>query len=364
VTVPTLIVPFLVSIAVAALAAPMVGRFAAGLGAVDRPGDRSVNLRPGIPLMGGLAVGLAFFVGIGVAVTLAEESSLLGGHVEGVLLGGSLLLLVGALDDRWNLRAGFKLLCQVAAAAIAIMHDYRIVQVTDPFSLTAFVFPHWLMWIVTTLWIVGITNALNLMDGLDGCSTGVGAIIAMTLTYICWQMGLDPGLIVGVAFVGALLGFLPYNFPPGRIFLGDTGALFIGYVLALLALEGFRKATVVTFVVPLLALAVPILDTGLSILRRLRRRSHIFAPDRGHMHHRLLDSAGTQQSAVISIYFLTACFCVISVSFTRLRGYAAVLFLLAVLALTIRLLRNLGFFELEEPTIPQPQGLGREGKGS
>jgi UDP-GlcNAc:undecaprenyl-phosphate GlcNAc-1-phosphate transferase len=363
-TLATVIAPFLVSLAIAALAAPAVGRFAASLGVVDQPSARSVNLRPGIPLMGGLAVGLAFYVGLGLAVILVDETVSLGGHIEGVVLGGLLLLVVGAFDDRWSLRPLFKLLCQIGAAAIAILHDFRIVQVTDPFSMQVLQFPEWVMWVVTTLWIVGITNALNLMDGLDGCSTGVGAIIAATLTFICWQTGLHPGIVVGVAFVGALLGFLPYNFPPGRIFLGDTGALFIGYILALLSLEGFRKATVLTFVVPLLALAVPILDTGLSILRRLRRRRHIFSPDRGHMHHRLLESAGTQQSAVISIYFLTACFCVIAVSFTRLQGYAAVLFLVAVVALTIRLLRNLGFFDLEEPSTPQPQGAGREGKES
>ncbi|MCI0670358.1 MAG: undecaprenyl/decaprenyl-phosphate alpha-N-acetylglucosaminyl 1-phosphate transferase, partial [Myxococcaceae bacterium] len=160
------------------------------------------------------------------------------------------------------------------------------------------------------------------------------------------QMGLPGGTLAGVAFVGALLGFLPYNFPPARIFLGDTGALFIGYVLALLSLEGFRKVTVLTFVVPLLALAVPILDTALSILRRVRRRRPIFAPDREHMHHRLLEAAGSQRSAVLSIYFLTGCFCVIAVSFTRLQGYAAIVFLGAVAVLTIRLLRNLGLFDM------------------
>jgi UDP-GlcNAc:undecaprenyl-phosphate GlcNAc-1-phosphate transferase len=120
---------------------------------------------------------------------------------------------------------------------------------------------------------------------------------------------------------------------------------------------------VLTFVVPLLALAVPLLDTGLSILRRMRRRRHIFSPDKEHMHHRLLDSAGSQQSAVLSIYFLTACFCIIAVSFTRLQGYAAIFFLAAVAALTFRLLRNLGFFELDAPEVAatgEPARSGRE----
>jgi UDP-GlcNAc:undecaprenyl-phosphate GlcNAc-1-phosphate transferase len=192
---------------------------------------------------------------------------------------------------------------------------------------------------------VGVTNAMNLIDGLDGLCTGVAVIIAATLTYVSWQGGLESGVIVGAALLGALLGFLPFNFPPARIFMGDTGALFIGYCLALLALEGYQKVTVLTFLVPLLALAVPILDTLLSILRRVVRRVNPLAADRMHMHHRLLDAEGSDRAAVLSIYFLTGCFCVIAVSFTRLEGWAALLFLAAVAFLTLRLLRNLGFFD-------------------
>jgi UDP-GlcNAc:undecaprenyl-phosphate GlcNAc-1-phosphate transferase len=202
---------------------------------------------------------------------------------------------------------------------------------------------------VTTLWIVGVTNALNLIDGLDGLAAGVGAIVGGTLTLICWQIGQPLGVLMGVALVGALLGFLPFNFSPARIFLGDTGALFIGYMLSLLAIEGYAKASLLTFVVPLLALAVPIMDTLLSILRRLRRHTKVFSADRLHMHHRLLESEGSQRSAVLSLYFLTACFCVIALSFTRLEGVAAILFLAMVLALTYRLLRNLGLFDAGTP---------------
>jgi UDP-GlcNAc:undecaprenyl-phosphate GlcNAc-1-phosphate transferase len=137
--------------------------------------------------------------------------------------------------------------------------------------------------------------------------------------------------------------------------VGDTGALFIGYSLSLLALEGYQRVTLLTFIVPLLALAVPLIDTLLSILRRMRRRANIMKADRLHIHHRLLDSAGSHRSAVLSVYFLTACFCIIAVSFTRLEGYAAVLFLGAVGLLTLRLLRNLGFFEMGEPGESEPQ---------
>jgi UDP-GlcNAc:undecaprenyl-phosphate GlcNAc-1-phosphate transferase len=162
-------------------------------------------------------------------------------------------------------------------------------------------------------------------------------------------------VVVGTTFVGALLGFLPHNFLPARIFLGDTGALFIGYVLSLLAIEGYRQGSVLTFVVPILALAVPIMDVALSVLRRLRRHTAVMQADRAHMHHKLLESEGSQRAAVLALYFLTACFCVIALSFTRLQGYASLAFLAAVLALTFRLLRNLGFFrELQAPRPPEP----------
>jgi UDP-GlcNAc:undecaprenyl-phosphate GlcNAc-1-phosphate transferase len=142
--------------------------------------------------------------------------------------------------------------------------------------------------------------------------------------------------------VGALLGFLPFNFSPARIFLGDTGALFIGYVLSLLALEGYRQLTLLTFVVPVFALAVPILDTTLSVIRRLRARSPIFNADRFHMHHRMLESEGSARSAVLQVYVLTAAFCSISLAFSNLEGYVALLFLVAVGFLTYRLVTNLG----------------------
>ena len=147
--------------------------------------------------------------------------------------------------------------------------------------------------------------------------------------------------------MGALLGFLPYNFWPARIFLGDTGSLFIGYILALLALDGYRQLTLITFVVPLLALAVPIMDTFLSIVRRIRMHAPIFTADRLHMHHRLLATEGSHRGAVLQFYMLTAAFCLIAVSFTRLEGSTAAIFLVAVLALTFRMLWNLGALSLE-----------------
>lgn len=339
---------FALALGVTALATPIVARVARVLGAVDQPDERKVNRRPNIPLLGGVAVAVGFFVAVALSVVVAGGALNFKGRVEAYLLGGALLLGVGAWDDRFGIKAGTKLAMQLGAAALAIAFGFQLDHLTDPFSRNVLEFPTWLAWLATTIWIVGVTNAINLIDGLDGLATGVSLIIGVTLTFIAWQSGGITAAVVGAAYVGALLGFLPFNFSPARIFLGDTGALFIGYVLSLIALEAYQKVTVLTFLVPILALAVPIIDTGLSVLRRMRRKAPIFSPDRLHIHHRLLQSEGSQRSAVLSIYFLTACFCVIAVSFTRLEGYAAILFLIAVVLLTLRLLRNLGFFEIEE----------------
>ncbi len=358
-----LLTVWLVAVGVTVAATPLVSWLALALGVVDKPDERKVSKRANMPLLGGVAVALGFYVSIAVALTLVDLDTLthigVEHHIEGLFLGGLLLLLVGAWDDKGNMRPGMKLAAQIVAAWIAIAYGYKITYFTDPFFQKTWLFPLWLTWTVSTLWIVGITNAINLIDGLDGLAAGVSAIIAMTLIVIALQMGQTATLLLGIPLLGALLGFLPFNFPPARIFLGDTGALFIGFTLALTCLEGYRQVTLLTFLVPLLVLAVPILDTGLSIVRRIRKRAHVFSPDRAHIHHRMLDFHGSHRAAVLSIYFLTTCFCVIAISFTRLKGVMAFVFLIVVVLLTLRLLLNLGFFEVgrlpteQKPNAPQ-----------
>jgi UDP-GlcNAc:undecaprenyl-phosphate GlcNAc-1-phosphate transferase len=350
-----LLIPLLVSFAVAAITTPLVARAAVALGIVDRPSDRSVSRRLNMPLLGGLAVAGGLAAGVVAGVYLSEDL-IYTQRLGGLLLGGLLVIALGVLDDQRGLGAVPKLLVQVIAASIAIASGFRVDHLTDPITSTSFSFPPWLAWIGTTVWIVGITNAVNLVDGLDGLAAGVGAIIGGTLTVIAWQAGSPIGVCVGLALLGALLGFLPFNFAPARIFLGDTGALFIGFVLALLALEGTRRLALLTFVVPMLALAVPILDTGLSILRRLRLRASPFRADRLHMHHRLLAARGSARAAVLQFYFVTACFCLIALSFTRIRGLVAALFLAVVVVLTLRLLWNLGVLSVR----PSDEAAGGE----
>jgi UDP-GlcNAc:undecaprenyl-phosphate GlcNAc-1-phosphate transferase len=348
------------AVATAALATPLASRLSFALGAVDRPNERKVSFRSDMPRWGGLAVALGTFVGLAVALLVVPEQVELEADLEALVVGGLLVLGIGALDDRWSLSAWPKLGVEIAAAAVAIAAGLRIEHITEPITGSVWYFEPWLSWLLTTVWIVVVTNAFNLIDGLDGLCTGVSAIVGTALTVLAWQGGEPAGVVIGVALVGALLGFLPFNFPPARIFVGDTGALFVGYCLSLLALVSYQRATVVTFLVPLLALAVPLLDTSLSILRRLRRRSNVMVADREHIHHRLLrDFRGSHRPAVLSLYFLTACFCLIAISFARLQGYAVVVFLAVVLALTWRILKNLGLIS-PAPAPVRGEAAGRE----
>lgn len=350
-----IVTPLLVAAGAAALSTPLVGRVAVALGVVDVPNPRKVNKRPNIPLMGGLAIAIGCAAGVlaawGLGLTTPEENRRLGGF----FLGGALMLAIGAWDDRFGLEAKVKLVVQIVAAGIGFAYGFRLDFLTEPFSRNTYELPVALAFMATILWIVAVTNAMNLMDGLDGLATGLGAIIATTLTLICWESGQYLGVLLGVTLVGAQLGFLPFNFPPGRIFLGDAGAYFIGYAIAVVGLSGYRKTALLTFVVPLMALAVPFLDTLLSVLRRFRDRQRIMGADRMHMHHHLLKVAGgSQREAVLSLYFLTACFCIIAVAFRSVEGYWAIGLLVAVILLTIRLLRNLGLLHPQENSDVSP----------
>jgi UDP-GlcNAc:undecaprenyl-phosphate GlcNAc-1-phosphate transferase len=341
-----LAIPLVAAFGVAAVSTPWVARFALAVGAVDRPNERKISQRDNMPLLGGLAVAAGFATALTLALAFGPSSGIDPTRVRGLALGAFIILVVGFVDDRFGLGARAKLAGQLLAAAVAIQHGFMLFYLTNPFTLELLEVPESVMWIATAFWIVAITNAVNLLDGLDGLASGVVVIIATTLSVIAWQAGHPLGLWVGVALVGGLLGFLPHNFSPARIFLGDTGSLFCGFILSLMALECFRRVSMITLTVPLLTLAVPLLDTSLSIVRRLRSGAPIFSADRMHMHHRLLASEGSARAAVLQFYLLTSAFCLIALSFARLEGIWAIGFMLAVVGLTIRLLMNLGLMDL------------------
>jgi UDP-GlcNAc:undecaprenyl-phosphate GlcNAc-1-phosphate transferase len=348
---PLLVIALLIAASTSALLTPLVARVARRYGFVDRPAERKVNKRGDIPVLGGLAVAGGCAAGLVSFVVLFPDYTFETTRLMGFIVGSLILMVAGILDDRIELDAWHKFPVQIFAAGVAIYCGFGIQYFTNPFTSVTTELSPWLMWPLSLVWIVAVTNAMNLIDGLDGLSTGLGAIISATLIVICWQADQMTGVVIGIALLGGLLGFLPFNFPPARIFLGDTGALFIGYALALLSVQGYRKAALLTFVVPLLALAVPLLDTALSVVRRIRLGRGIFSADRMHMHHRLLAREGSQRRAVLWLYFQTVCFSIIAVAFAQLKGYSAFIFLAAVVILTARLLRNLGLFSVEPESL-------------
>jgi UDP-GlcNAc:undecaprenyl-phosphate GlcNAc-1-phosphate transferase len=359
-----ILLPFGVAMIVSALCTPLAMWLSRALGVVDKPNERKVSLRDHMPLMGGLAVAAGAGAGLfAVSIQFGPEV-LPPDRLRGFLYGGGLILAVGAIDDRFGMGAVTKLIGQVAAASIAFHAGFAIESFRFPMSGDSFQLAWWVSYSVTLFWIVAVTNAVNLIDGLDGLATGISIIMATTMAYVCFTAGQTPGVIYGAVIIGGALGFLPYNFPPARIFLGDTGALYLGFSISLLAIEGYmggyRRASVVPFVVPLMALAVPLMDTILSILRRLRSGTGIFSADSMHMHHRLLRTEGSHTRAVVFLYMLTACFCSISVYFAIIEDLRSAAALLAVvLVLTIRLLRNLGIFsEWNDPAEAKPPETG------
>ena len=337
------VIGFAAALLATLVATPFVRALALGRNLLDAPNHRKVHTEA-VPRLGGVALGAGLILGTVGAILLSPEARDIllrhGFRFATLVAAAGVLALVGLYDDLRGLSARAKLLAQVLAGLVAFAGGNALVLfaggVVGPAAAVA------LNLAATVLWVVAITNAMNLIDGLDGLATGVSAIICATLTVIAWQGGHIAGMCIGIGLLGGLLGFLPWNFPPARIFLGDTGALFVGFTLAVLSLEGYRQLSLIPFVVPVLALAVPILDTLVSIIRRLRVRAPIFSADRQHMHHRLLETRGSTRAAVLQVYFLSACFSLIALSFTQLQGAVAVACLVVVVLLTLRMLWNLG----------------------
>ncbi len=264
-----------VALAVVVLLAPAVGGMARRMGAVDRPGGRRHHARP-VPRLGGLAL----FLGIMVPALAFLE---LGQETRGLLLGAAVATVVGAVDDFRGLRWVEKLAGQVAAATIPVGFGIWIDRFTFPFVGVHELSP-WLGKPLTVLWIVAIMNMVNFLDGLDGLAAGVCSIAGATFSVIALSLGKPQAAVASAIVLGACLGFLRHNFYPARIFMGDSGALLLGFSLATLAVQGLLKtAATVALFFPLLVLAVPILDTGFVVARRLKHGQPIYAADQGQL---------------------------------------------------------------------------------
>lgn len=335
-------VAFLISFA----ATPMVISLAHKVNAIDVPKDaRRVHKKP-TPLIGGLAIFYGFIVSVLCFATLDRETM-------GILIGCVIIVTVGVIDDITDMKAIIKLLCQIIAAAVVVYSGVRIEHFANPLSQWVgppyIVLNFWLSVAITIIWIVAVCNAVNLIDGLDGLAVGVSSIASLcmlALTIISNNLNVA---IITAAVAGAGFGFLPYNFNPAKIFMGDTGALFLGFILACISVQGFLKlSAIITFAVPILVLGLPIFDMTFAILRRVMTGRSPMSPDRGHLHHRLLDMGFSQKQAVAILYTLTMVLCLTAVVIS-LKGYLrGVLLIVAVMVIILASLKLMG--ELRDPS--------------
>ena len=286
---------FIVALGIVLLLTPGVGRFARFLGAVDEPGEtRRVHIRP-VPRLGGIALLLGIFV---PALAFLPVD----GPYRGILLGAAVATTVGAIDDFRGLPWWGKLAGQLSAAAIAVGFGVGVDRLTFPL-LGSQELPDWVGVPATMLWILAIMNMVNFLDGMDGLAAGICAIAGSTFAFIGLSLGDPNAALLSAIVAGACFGFLHHNFYPARIFMGDSGALLLGFLLAAVSVEGLVKtAALATLVLPLLVLAIPIIDTSFVVAKRVKHGRPLYAADRTHLHHRFLNIGFSQPRAVTYMY--------------------------------------------------------------
>lgn len=317
---------------------PLVRSLAFRVGAVDYPNARRINQKP-MPSSGGLAIIFSFLVS-----ALFIMPGFMPPHPGGVTyfdyilpvaLGGVLVGLTGLLDDVYELRPVYKLVGMLLAAVLVYaLTDFRFSSFKLPFGGPLLVFDPWLTAILTIVWIIGITNAINFLDGLDGLVSGVAMITLFSLGLVSNFFLYDTDIFLTLTIfvlMAAILGFFPYNAHPAIIYLGDTGSLFIGFMIAVLSLQGLKNATAVAVVSPVLILGVPIADTGLAIIRRQLSGQKFYEPDRMHLHHRLLAMGFTHRGAVFVVYAISFVFALTAVLLNLSSRLGGILLLLGVL---------------------------------
>jgi UDP-N-acetylmuramyl pentapeptide phosphotransferase/UDP-N-acetylglucosamine-1-phosphate transferase len=257
------------------------------------------------------------------------------------------MFIIGLIDDVYGLRAHKKLVGQLAAAIVVCAFGIRIddIGLTEHYTLSF----GWLSWPVTILWIVGLTNAVNLIDGLDGLAAGISTVACGVITMLALYAGHTMMAVTMLALMGSLVGFLFFNFNPAKIFMGDCGSIFLGFILATTSVMCSMKSyAIVGLALPLLALGVPVLDMFFSILRRLTERRSIFSPDRGHIHHRLLDHGFKQRKAVLLIYVITLLAAGLGTMMTLTKGIGALVIFFGVLILLVTVFRSVGAVRFRE----------------
>lgn len=320
------------------LLTPPVRSLAVKVGALDYPDQRKVH-NGAMPRMGGLAVYIAFVA----AVLLFRELS---SQVLGMLAGATAILLVGMADDIRGLSARVKLVGQILAALVVVQFGIQVQYITNPLN-GDIILLGWLSIPLTVFWIVAVTNAVNLIDGLDGLAGGVACIAALTMAAVAWTQfgisGMNEMIMLALTLVAAVTGFLRYNFHPARIFLGDTGSMFLGFTLAVLAIMSLTKsAAAVSVFIPLVILGVPLLDTFFAILRRCSEHRPIFQPDKKHLHHQLMAMGLNHRQTVLAIYALSVFLGVNAVAINLVTNSQALILLVILAGAVIYLADRVG----------------------
>jgi UDP-GlcNAc:undecaprenyl-phosphate/decaprenyl-phosphate GlcNAc-1-phosphate transferase len=338
---------FLLGVLITLVITPLVIRLSVRLHAIDKPAHRKIHAHP-VPLLGGLAI----FIGVWAPLLLlcfydnevTRRLRLEWFNLALIFVSGLLMILVGIIDDLYGLNAKRKFLAQLPVAILLFWLGTRFTSITIPFMGTVSL--GYLSPLLTILWMIGVTNALNLIDGIDGLATGVAFFVAATNAVIAVEHGNDLLAVVMGSMAGACLGFLRYNFSPAKIFLGDTGSLFLGMTLAVSSISANAKGTVASsLLIPLLVMGYPVLDTLLSMMRRLARGKSMFSGDAGHIHHRLLQKGLGHRWASGIIYAVCCLFSLLALAVV-LENNRIIALSFVMLALVLFFgLHSLGYFK-------------------
>lgn len=304
-------IAFVLAFLIAFFVTPLAKKIAFKVGAIAKPRKRDMHTKP-IPRMGGIAIFAGFMITFLCVIRYLPIINLK--QVIGILIGCTTIFLLGFFDDIYELPAKPKFLIQIAAATIVAVFGIRIDFFTIPFIGQQYI--DMLAIPATVIWIVSITNAVNLIDGLDGLAAGVSSIASLCLMVLSIYAGFPPGALLTATLAGACIGFLPYNFNPASIFMGDTGSTFLGFTLGITSVMGLLKGyTIATIFVAVLVLGLPIFDTSFAIIRRFLAGKPIMSPDRGHLHHRLVDHGYSQKQAVVTLYGISGVLGLLAIAF-------------------------------------------------
>lgn len=317
----------LLTILISVIVTPLVKKLSFKVGAVDVPNKRRMNKKI-MPSMGGLAIYLAFFFSIFILQPVQLSISV------PIFISATIVVLTGIVDDIKEISPKAKIVGLIIAGVIVVlMNDLTVVQLSVPFREDVFL-PPWIGFPLTIFWILAISNSINLIDGLDGLASGV-SIIALTTMGIIGVFFLDvTSFVISIlifTLVAAIVGFLPYNFYPAKIYLGDTGALFLGFMISVMSLYGLKNVTLISLIIPIVILGIPITDTVYAMLRRKLNKLPMSSADKHHMHHRLISLGLTHRQTVLVIYLIAGIFSMIALLYPLSSLYGSILITVALM---------------------------------